>query len=65
MRQAFRTLARATARAFAPFQVIDDFGTDQRTYTAQAAAAWLPYCGRVAVVHNRFTGRVLRVRVAL
>ena len=65
MRQHFRALARTVARAFAPFRVSDDFGTDQRAYSLTAAAEWLPYCGRVAILENRFTGRVLCVRVAL
>lgn len=57
-----KTLARRAARALAPFQCVDSFGTDQRAFTFNAAAEWLPYCAPVAAIVNRYTGRIVAVR---
>lgn len=57
-----KTLARRAFRALAPFQCVDSFGTDQRAFTVQAAAEWLPYCAPVAAVRNRYTGQILAFR---
>lgn len=63
MRRFFRTFRRELFRAFAPFRTVDDYGTDARAYSFQAAAEWLPYCSRFALVQSRITGRVLARRI--
>lgn len=62
MRRTFRTFRREIFRAFAPFRIVDDYGTDARAYSFAAAIEWLPACSPFALVQNRITGRVIARR---
>jgi hypothetical protein len=44
------------------YKIIDSYGTDQTAWTYKDAQDWLAYCSPVAVIMNRFTGRILAIR---
>jgi hypothetical protein len=45
------------------YKVIDNYGTRKHTWTYKGAVAWLPYCGKVAVIGNMITRKVITTRV--
>lgn len=45
------------------YGVRDNYGTRRTAWTLRAAMAWLPYCGTTALIYNRWTRRVVVVRI--
>lgn len=45
------------------YQILDNYGTRQSTWTFKGAMSWLPYCALAALIRNRFTGKILARRV--
>ncbi len=45
------------------YKIVDSYGTCQVCWTWKEALEWLAACSPYAVVFNRFTGKILAIRV--
>jgi hypothetical protein len=50
VKAAFDILNNEAKQYFAPFVVVDNFGTNQLCWSMKSALAWLPYCSDRAYI---------------
>lgn len=53
---------KALTRNFAPYFIVDEYGTKQYAWTFADAADWLAYCAPRALIGNLYTNRFVASR---
>ncbi len=57
-----RKVAKITKLAFAPYVVMDDYGTVQCEWTLVGAASWIRFCSHDMLIWNRWSGKMVAAR---
>lgn len=60
---AFESLNDSAKQYFAPYIVLDNYGTVQLCWTMKHAEAWLPFCSDTAYIRETYDYSVLVKRV--